>query len=42
VKTAVDLANFFRNEQSIPPLSSWWSEGDNTYRVGRRFITLIT
>eukprot|EP00258_Populus_trichocarpa_P000696 XP_002299020.3 berberine bridge enzyme-like 18 [Populus trichocarpa] len=23
VKTAVDPANFFRNEQSIPPLSSW-------------------
>jgi FAD/FMN-containing dehydrogenase len=23
VKTAVDPANFFRHEQSIPPLSSW-------------------
>jgi hypothetical protein len=26
VKTKVDPANFFRNEQSIPPLSSWISE----------------
>jgi hypothetical protein len=25
VKTAVDPDNFFRNEQSIPPLSSSWS-----------------
>ena len=23
VKTSVDPSNFFRNEQSIPPLSSW-------------------
>ena len=23
VKTAVDPSNFFRNEQSIPPLTSW-------------------
>jgi hypothetical protein len=27
VKTEVDPTNFFRNEQSIPPLSSWWSKG---------------
>ncbi|KAI9198106.1 hypothetical protein LWI28_010267 [Acer negundo] len=26
VKTKVDPANFFRNEQSIPPLSSWWNK----------------
>ncbi|XP_034701256.1 berberine bridge enzyme-like 24 [Vitis riparia] len=24
IKTKVDPSNFFRNEQSIPPLSSWW------------------
>ncbi|KAA8519304.1 hypothetical protein F0562_013560 [Nyssa sinensis] len=24
VKTKVDPGNFFRNEQSIPPVSSWW------------------
>ncbi|KAK2644860.1 hypothetical protein Ddye_020055 [Dipteronia dyeriana] len=28
VKTKVDPANFFRNEQSIPPLSSWWNKRD--------------
>jgi hypothetical protein len=27
VKTEVDPTNFFRNEQSIPSLSSWWSKG---------------
>ncbi|KAK0579489.1 hypothetical protein LWI29_027055 [Acer saccharum] len=26
VKTKVDPDNFFRNEQSIPPLSSWWNK----------------
>ncbi|XP_022864866.1 cannabidiolic acid synthase-like [Olea europaea var. sylvestris] len=26
VKTKVDPANFFRNEQSIPPLYSWWNK----------------
>ncbi|KAA8514840.1 hypothetical protein F0562_018019 [Nyssa sinensis] len=26
VKTMVDPNNFFRNEQSIPPLSSWWKK----------------
>ncbi|KAL2474827.1 FAD-binding Berberine family protein [Abeliophyllum distichum] len=26
VKTKVDPANFFRNEQSIPPLNSWWNK----------------
>ncbi|KAL5843231.1 hypothetical protein ACOSQ4_009189 [Xanthoceras sorbifolium] len=26
VKTKVDPANFFTNEQSIPPLSSWWNK----------------
>ena len=26
VKTIVDPANFFKNEQSIPPFSSWWKK----------------
>lgn len=26
VKTKVDPANFFQNEQSIPPLYSWWNK----------------
>jgi hypothetical protein len=26
VKTMVDPANFFKNEQSIPPSSSWWKK----------------
>ncbi|KAJ4702896.1 cannabidiolic acid synthase-like [Melia azedarach] len=26
VKTKVDPGNFFRHEQSIPPLSSWWKK----------------
>ncbi|KAL2494173.1 FAD-binding Berberine family protein [Forsythia ovata] len=26
VKTKVDPTNFFRNEQSIPPLNSWWNK----------------
>ncbi|KAK4440271.1 Berberine bridge enzyme-like 23 [Sesamum alatum] len=26
VKTKVDPSNFFRNEQSIPPLSSWYNK----------------
>jgi hypothetical protein len=28
VKTAVDPVNFFRHEQSIPSLSSWWYTGE--------------
>ncbi|KAM7524806.1 hypothetical protein LguiA_014708 [Lonicera macranthoides] len=27
VKTKVDPANFFRNEQSIPSISTWWKKG---------------